>query len=200
MKLIEEVEVNLEHLDVYNRQVLRRPARPEARMAGIHLSGVLRYILHTSHLHGWQTYAKELDPAVYPLIWFLGVAWEEACVSLYPDCIWQPGAVVLDDVSMACDGLSILDCGLTIEEFKYTSCKRKTATEFTGDWLKMQQGRGYAAGYGADYVRWHVCWNREPWAPCYMRYLFEVEKADVDSTRLMIAANRQGAIDAGYSE
>jgi hypothetical protein len=201
MKLLEEVEVKLEHLDLANRQVLRRPARQPERLAGIHLSGVLKYVINTSRMPGYLLYAKECEaPAEYPLIWFFGVAWEEACVSLYPDCIWQPGAVVLDGVSMTCDGLSILPEGLAVEEFKYTSCKRKSAADFQQDWLKMQQGRGYCAGYSANLCRWHVLWNNQPWNPVYVRYLFEVTDKDVEDTRRMIVNNRDAAIQAGYAE
>ena len=200
MRLIEEVEVNLERLDLENRQPIVRPARPPLRSAGIHLSGVLKYVLNSSRMTGWQTYAKELDSRALPLIWFLGIAWEEACASLYPECLWQPGQTVWEDISMTCDGLSILPEGVAIEEFKYTSCKRKTGKEFEQDWLKMQQGRGYAGGYDARLVRWHVLWNNRPWAPAYVRYLFEVSDSDVEATRSMLVNNRDGAIAAGYGE
>ena len=200
MRLIEEVDVNLERLDLEHRQVLVRPARPERRLAGIHLSGVLKYVINSSRMPGWQGYAKELDATALPLIWFLGIAWEEACASLYSECVWQPGAAVWEGVSMTCDGLSMLSGDLAVEEFKYTSCRRKTGVEFQNDWLKMQQGRGYAGGYGARLIRWHVLWNNSPWAPAYVRYLFEVTDADVEATGALIASNRDGAIAAGYGE
>ena len=200
MRLIEEVDVNLELIDLKHRQVLVRPAQPESRLAGIHLSGVLRYVINSSRMPGWQTYAKELDAGSLPLIWFLGIAWEEACASLYPECVWQPGPTIWEQVSMTCDGLSMLPEGMCVEEFKYTSCKRKTGVEFQNDWLKMQQGRGYAGGYGARLIRWHVLWNNAPWAPAYVRYLFEVTEEDVEATRTLIASNRDGAIAAGYGE
>ena len=200
MRLLEEVDVQLERLDLERRQPLVRPVRPPLRAAGIHLSGVLKYVVQSSRMNGWQTYAKELDPKALPLIWFLGIAWEEAAVSLYPECVWQPGETVWEGVSMTCDGLSILPEGLAVEEFKYTSCKRKTAKEFETDWVKMQQGRGYAGGYGARLVRWHVLWNYRPWEPVYTRYLFEVSETDVEATRALIANNRESAIAAGYGE
>lgn len=200
MRLLEEVEVSLERLDLEHRQVLSRPLLPPRRAAGIHLSGVLKYVVNSSRMTGWQTYQKELDAKSLPLIWFLGIAWEEACASLYPDCIWQPGQTEWEGVSMTCDGLSVLPEGLVIEEWKYTSQKRKTAEAFQQDWLKMQQGRGYCGGYGARLVRWHVLWNNAPWAPVYVRYLFEVSESDVAATRDLIVNNRDGAIAAGYGE
>ena len=65
----------------------------------------------------------------------------------------------------------------------------------------MQQGSGYLLGYGdSRLVRWHVCFNRQPWAPVYKRFLVEFSDRDVEATRAMIEANRDGAIAAGYEE
>ena len=200
MKLIEEVEVQLERLDLEHRQVLSRPERPPLRAVGIHLSGVLRHVIKSSRMPGWDKYVEELDKKKYPLIWFNGVCWEEGCVSLYPECVWQPGETVWEGVSMNCDGHSLLPEGFCVEEFKWTSCKRRPWAEFKQDWLKMQQGVGYCGGYGARLVRWHVQYVREPWHPVYIRYLVEVEEKDVEATRLLIASNRDGAIAAGYGE
>lgn len=201
MRLIEEVEVNLEILDLSGRQVLHRPAAPVPRASGIHLSGLLRYVVHSSHMPGWERYAAELDARTsLPLIWFLGIAWEEACVSLYPEIVWQPGPVDWEGISMTCDGFSMLDDRFVIEEFKYTSAKARDWTEFRKDWLKMQQGIGYCGGYDARMVRWHVLYNYRSWAPVYIRYLVEVEEPDVESTRRLIQANYDSAVDKGYSE
>jgi hypothetical protein len=200
MRLLEEVEVNLERLDLEHRQPISRPDRPPARAAGIHLSGVLRHTVRTSRMPGWDKYIAELDAKKYPLIWFMGVCWEEGCVSLYPDCIWQPYETKWCGVSMNCDGHSLLPEGFTIEEFKYTSCARRSWAEFKQDWLKMQQGVGYCGGYGARLVRWHVLYNRQPWNPVYVRFLVEMEESDVVATRQMVESNRDGAIAAGYGE
>lgn len=200
MKLIEEVEVSLERLDLAARQILARPKTPPPRQSGLHLSGLLRYVIHESHMPGWARYEAELDTRKLPLLWFLGIAWEEACVSLYPETVWQPGEICWEGCWMNCDGHALLDEGLAIEEFKYTSAKRKCWSEFLQDWLKMQQAIGYCGGYGPRLVRWHVLYNREPWNPVYVRYLVEVEEVDVESTRRMIKVNRDGAVARGYEE
>lgn len=207
MRLVEEVEVKLDVNDLLNRQPLVRGEQP-TRAPGIHLSGVLRHTLCSSRITGWQKYAKEIEtedpklgPKEYPLIWFMGVCWEEGIASVYSDWIWQPGETALSAgglVHMNCDGLNpSVGC---VEEAKYTSCKRKAWSEFSQDWLKMQQGSGYCLGYGPELVRWHVLWNYQPWAPSYVRYLVEFSQKDLRETQSMIAANRQGAIAAGYGE
>src|SRR4051812_45602958 len=99
MKLIEEVEIKLDMADLAGR--CRLPERDTARAPGMHLSGVLRHTACSSKMPGWERYVSDLDTEVptkdkpYPLIWFLGVAWEETCVSLYPECIWQPGETAI---------------------------------------------------------------------------------------------------------
>ena len=205
MRLIEEVEVKLDFHDLLNRQPLVRGEQP-ARAPGIHLSGVLRHTLCSSRVPGWQKYEKEikeedpkLGPKEYPLIWFLGVCWEEGIASMYQDWIWAPGETQVQaptgPVYMTCDGLNPqIGC---VEEAKYTSCKRRTWQDlvkpergFSQDWLKMQQGSGYCLGYGPELVRWHVLWNYQPWAPSYVRYLVEFSQKDLRETQSMIAANR----------
>ena len=94
MRLIEEVEVQLDVNDLLNRQPLVRGETP-ARAPGIHLSGVLRHTLHGMHTPDSKKYEKEIEaedlaigPKRYPLIWFMGVIWEEGVASLYPDWMW----------------------------------------------------------------------------------------------------------------
>ena len=209
MKLIEEVEVQLDFADLLNRQPLDRRDKGLSRAPGINLSGVLRHTLASSRMPGWQKYEKEIEtedlllgPKQYLLIWFLGVCWEEGVASLYPDWMWQPGESSIQTpagpVWMNCDGLNGSLC--CVEEAKYTSCKRRTWAEFSLDWLKMQQGAGYCNGYGPELVRWHVLYNNQPWAPVYVRYLVEFSRKDLEGSRRMIEANRQGAIGAGYGE
>lgn len=188
-------------MDLDNRQVIQRPTQPPARATGIHLSGILRHIVSSSRMPGWQRYLADLNVRTdYPLIWLMGVAWEEMCASLYPGCLWQPGQVIHNGVAMNCDGYSLLDEGTVVDEFKYTSCKRRTGVEFMQDWLKMQQGRGYCGGYGMELVRWHVLWNYRPWAPVYVRYLVAFDSREIADTARMIASNRESAIAAGYGE
>ena len=203
MVLIEEVEVQLDFADLRLRQLLSRPLLPPERASGIHLSGVLRHIVHTSRMTNWQRYASDLEASQqYPLIWAMGVMWEEFVASCYPSWVWQPGQVEWNGISMNADGLNYLDeyNSTVIEEAKWTSVKRKTGEEFMQDWLKMQQGGGYCVGYGAELVRWHVCCCQRPWEPVYMRYLVRFEEKDLESTRKMLDANRQGAVEAGYGE
>lgn len=204
--LLEEVEVKLDRADLLSRApVVHRPPAP--RSPGMHLSGVLRYVLTTSRMPGWRRYMSDLDAdeGLLPLIWAVGIMWEEFCISLYPETIWQPGETSfgIPPVWMTCDGLIPSgECRSlwSIDEFKYTSCKRKTGVEFLRDWLKMQQGLGYCAGYGADTVRWHVLWNYQPWAPQYVRYLVRFTQAEIDGCKRMVLGNREGAEKAGYGE
>lgn len=209
MTLIEEVEVKLERSDLLNRVPVERRKLPK-RAPGMHLSGILRYTLSSYRMPGWQKYLIDLDEdeGLLPLLWALGIAWEEFCVSLYPSTMWQPGEVSVEDptttnrqVWMNCDGLYALPGGgLALDEFKYTSCKRKPADQFLRDWLKMQQGLGYCAGYGAEYVRWHVLWNYQPYKPQYIRYLVQFTLQEIEASKRMIFNNRAAAERAGYGE
>ena len=189
--LFEETEVKLDRADLLQLSPVNIEIAP--RTSGLHLSGVLKYIAQTSKI---TNYVAQVDAEEMPLIWLLGLAWEWACVRLYPEILHQPGEV-LDPVVMTCDGVS--EYG--IEEFKYTSKKRMSADDLMKkQWLWMQQGRGYCIGYKGTRVRWHVCYVNQPWAPVYVRYLIEFSEGELKQTEKMIRENMPRALEAGFAE
>lgn len=196
-KVLEETEIKLTRDDILSRTPLYSGSVLK-RTPGVHLSGVLKYIAQTS---GISDYQQQVDAEEHPVIWALGIAWEEFCCSLYPETLWQPGEIA-DPVLMTCDGHSINATGeLVIEEFKWTSKKRKSGADFLlKEWLWLMQGRGYAIGYGSALVRWHVCWCNRPWEPVYVRYLIWFTPEELTQTRKMIQMNIPRAEKAGYAE
>lgn len=209
--LISETEVRLERADLARRIVLPRSVDsagyivPATRTPGLHLSGLLKYVAAKSKITSYIADAAEeeaIERGEMPLRWFLGQAWEEAAVSLYPEMIWQP--CELDDpIIMNCDGLMYEDHDgeqATVQEFKLKRAKRTTAQKFLSNWIFMQQGLGYCLGYGAQYVCWHVCYLFEFPDPVYIKYLVRFEQAELDSMARMIEVNREKAIAEGYAE
>lgn len=195
--LLEDVTVDLERFDLDNRVELIRSTQT-SRGKGLHLSGVLKHVLISYRLPGWQKYIEELDESKIPLLWALGIMWEEFVCSLYTGWLWQPGEVRSAGVYMNCDGINPeVGC---LEEAKYTSAAVRTGAEFMLDWPKMHQGKGYCLGYDYRRVRWHVLYNRKPWAPVYKRFLIEFSDKEIGDMRRMIESNLAGAIAAGYEE
>jgi hypothetical protein len=210
--LLEETQINLDRADLFNRTPVSHPnivkgrINPPSRSTGIHLSGVLSYIAITSKMVDW---AKEAEEERLKLRMALGLAWEEFCISLYPNAVWQPGEELLDSVAMNCDGLSEItvassgDCH-TLEEFKLTWSKRRTGKEIMAErWYWMSQIKGYCAGYGCHHCRLHVCYvngDYKPMDPVYMRYLIEFSHKEIDDNWKMVIMNRERAREAGYGE
>lgn len=201
MKILEETEMQLERKDILARfPIVRPPAAP--RTPGIHASGILRYVAETS---GMKKVLEQISEDDLPLRWAMGFAWEEFCASFYPDMVYQPGEASPHNIVMTCDGHSYIDeIGFVIEEFKYTAKKRKDAPTFClEEWLWLQQGKGYCWGYGASNVRWHVCYYNGDYkgaGPVYMRYLIHFNEEDLAATSRMLLANRERAIEKGFSE
>ena len=207
MKILEETEVALEFADLNRRSPIARPITKRGnlhepkRTKGIHLSGILRYVVIES---GMLKVLSAMDEEALPLRMALGLAWEEFAVSLYPEVHWQPGEAVEQQIVMTCDGHSQRDDELVIEEFKLTWKKRKDAESFVRDeWHWLQQGRGYCWGYGARLVRWHVCYVMGDYrgsGPVYMRYLIQFDDRDLETTGRMLIGNREKAAEKGYCE
>jgi len=198
---LEDVTVNLDRLDLAGRtSPIRCMSAP--RSPGPHLSGVLRYILRTARLPGWERYDEEIDADSVPLLWCMGIMWEEFVLSLYPGLIWQPGERCLSGVFMTCDALNWLDGEneMILEEAKYTSAKPRTGEEFCQDWLKQMQGRGYCAGYQLRVCRWHVLYNYNPREPVYKRFAIRYSDREIADTERTVLANRDAAVKAGYAE
>jgi hypothetical protein len=204
--LISETDVKLERADLLRRVPLPRTVGsdgyivPPARMPGLHLSGLLRYVAKKSRI---TAYLEQIAEEDLPLRWAMGQAWEEFAASLYPDMLYQPGEA-LEPVIMTCDGLRIstgrgeLYC---IEEFKFNRSKKyKGADLLKKKWLWMQQGMGYCLGYGPEIVRWHVLSAFEFPDPIYTQYLVGFSVVELAESRRMIESNRDAAIRAGYAE
>lgn len=216
-KVLQETEIKLDRADLRRRTPVVRPLDSHGiileapRTPGIHLSGVLRYIATEAGL--FKTIAT-IDEEELPLRMALGFAWEEFCVSLYPGIHYQPGEIIHEGVAMTCDGHSIytesdpmtgeLDEYFCLEEFKLTWKKVKCAEEIVADeWYWMQQGRGYCWGYGANLVRWHVCYINGDYrgsGPIYKRFLIKFDDRDVESTARVILNNKAKAALKGHEE
>jgi len=143
--------------------------------------------------------AKQLKPNEqtedeYPLMWALGVAWEEFVASLYPSMDWQPGEIIVDGIAMTCDGLNWLDelgesC---IEEMKSTFVS--STKPFGEEWQKLMQGKAYCHGYGPRIVRWHSCHLRGDYAsfgPRYVRRTVRFTDKEVAQCWQMLVKNRE---------
>lgn len=200
-EILEYATVHLQRQDLHDRAPLTRPATPSARATGIHLSGILRYLVRES---GLIRYQDQLDEEDLPLRMALGIAWEEFAASLYHDVLWQPGEVCESDIYMNCDGLSQVPGGIRVEEFKLSWRKSKTAEELLSEeWYWLQQIRGYCWGYNAREVRLHACWINGDYrgsGPLYNRYTLRFKDSEVDTTRSMLLANLPRAIEKGYAE
>lgn len=211
MRLLEETEVRLERADLLARSPISRPINKKGRLheaprtKGIHLSGILRYIMVES---GMRKELAQTEDEELPLRMAMGLAWEEFAASLYPEMMWQPGEITNEGVIMTCDGHSFHIPGaedvFALEEFKLTWKKRKDGpTLLREEWYWLQQARGYCWGYESNMVRFHVCnvmGDYKGGGPSYMRYVVEFDERDLATTAKMLLANRDRAIAKGYSE
>lgn len=187
-RLIAETEVRLEWSDLQSRVRRKRPKSAGHRSSGVHLSGIISYVLETSGL------VEKSDTDEMGLAVAVGVAWEEFAVGLYPEMRWQPGEVHLDNVYGSPDGLTkgvdqngVLADGengipMVLEEFKATWRSRASKPPLTNRrW--MWQLAGYCRMMGLHYARMHVLWingNYKNYQPEYYTYLFEFEQQELD--------------------
>lgn len=199
MTILEELEIRLEFSDMARRSPLPRLATPDGfieqlpRSAGVHMSGILKPLAIA---------AKQLKPMEqleeeYPLMWALGVAWEEFVASLYPGMDWQPGELVVDGIAMNADGLNWLDKwdAACVEEMKSTY--RSSTFPFKDEWTKLVQGKAYCYGYGPRIVRWHSCHLRgdyKSFGPSYVRRTIQFTDKEVEQTWNMLVANKELAV------
>ena len=198
-KLISEHHAKLDFADIERRVPIQRPARPLTRAAGAHQSDVMHYIARKV---GWLR-ADERDESEFPLIWGLGVAWEEFVVSLYPSMDWQPGELTTDGISVNCDGISLVESSRVlrdlypagtplIEECKFTFKGEITGEDFINDVkhrLWQHQVREYCWQYGPRISRHHVCHVRgdyKAWGPTYKRYIVEWTDAECRQTHELL--------------
>lgn len=210
-RLLEEVQIKLDRLDLHKRLRLSRLSTGKGllqvaeRSKGVHVSGILKPLaVAAKQLKPGEVLEEEL-----PVLWALGIAWEEFVCSLYPDMDYQPGELCRDGVWMTCDGINMLPhIGIlasndtwedvaAIEECKLTFKKEKQGKDFLSEWMWMHQGRAYCAGYGPLLVRWHVCYLRgdyKVFGPTYWRYLVEFSEREVETTWNMLVANKGLAV------
>ncbi len=205
MQILEEVEVKLELSDLSRRVLLPRLATPDGfyaqlpRSAGVHMSGVLKPLaIAAKQLKPYEQLEEE-----YPLMWALGVAWEEFVASLYPGMDYQPGEVVKGGIAMTCDGLNWLDewGEACIEEMKFTTKLERGETEgsvksFKDEWMWLQQGKAYCYGYGPRIVRWHVLFMIPFFkgGPKYKRFTVRFTDNDISQAWNMFCANKHAAV------
>jgi len=200
--ILEYTTVHLQRNDLQDRVRLETPTHPALRSPGVHLSNILRFLVLESGMIRYQEQLEEMD---LPLRMAMGLAWEEFCVSLYSDILWQPGEISTDDgIYMTCDGLARSNDHIRVEEFKLSWRKSKTADEILADeWYWCHQLRGYCLGYNAREVRLHACWVNGDYrgsGPIYNRYRFRFSDKEIETTRTMLVANMQRAIEKGYAE
>jgi len=205
-RLLEVVEIKLELSDLEHRSPIHRPATPDgfielaSREAGVHMSGILKPLAVAAKQLKAGSGEWDEEMGEYPLLWALGVAWEEFVATLHPNMDYQPGGVERDGVHMTCDGISELHLeGLgavpVIEEMKFTfTSSEKPMLE---QWMKLQQGKAYCHGYGARHVRWHQCHVRgdyKKFQPRYIRSLVEFTDEEVEKCWRMFVANKSLAV------
>lgn len=203
-KLIEKRLINVEWSDIEGRTKHRRPKSASVRSSGHHLMGIVRYALTGAGL--LKTYAAAEDEELMPLRMAMGMAWEDWSVGLWPDLVWQPGELKLDNVFGTPDGRSMLsiaggpegsgdfDCS---EEFKCTwksSGKWKDVTDVI---IWMWQLAGVCKMSGTNYARLHVFWVMGDYrgsGPQYFTYLLHFTQDELDKFwRNIILANRDKA-------
>jgi len=195
MTILEEVEIKLDYADMDRRIVLPRLATPDGfilqhpRSSGVHMSGILKPLAIAAK----QCKATDILEDEYPLMWFLGIAWEEAVASLYPTMDYQPGGICVDGIHMTCDGLNWLDewGEACVEEMKSTY--RSSTFPFKDEWMKLAQGKAYCHGYGPRIVRWHSCHLRgdyKSFGPIYKRRTVRFSDTEIAQNWAMFVKNK----------
>jgi hypothetical protein len=204
MQLLEQTEIKLEWFDL--NKLHEHPYPKHKRSKGLHLSDILRKIAIKNNVLKDEDRADEV-----PLRVFIGMAWEQACVRLYPEIRWQPEELTRDGVAGSPDGFSynilhgtalLGDEGI-IEEFKFTakSLRKKGSTpddlkDIRDEWLWMQQVMGYCNMHPGrlTLARLHVCWECGnyvyPLQERYIRYLIRFEPRELEGNWKMVVKNR----------
>ncbi len=205
MQILEQVEIKLDWKDLNNLHEHKYPTY--TRSKGLHVTDILRKIA----LKTGQLKQSELDDEFAPLRVFLGMAWEQMCVRLYPETRWQPGELKWDGISGSPDGYCLNTAENTIEEFKFTAKSSRqpgqssdTIRDVTKDWLWRNQILCYMALFqrcfeeSCDLVRWHICYARGnydygvgmPPVERYIRYLCRAEPREIEGAYRMLVKNK----------
>jgi hypothetical protein len=170
--------------------VKQERASGQERSTGVHLSGVIRYVLSTAGLLTVEDATDEM-----PLRMAVGMAWEAFVVGLWPEIVWQPGEVHLDGVFGSPDGVtppSEQGGIMCLEEFKATWKSRLQKSEergvrpppkvITEDRLWMLQLAGYCWMMALNRARLHVLWINGDYrqsGPQYFTYLIEFSEEEL---------------------
>jgi hypothetical protein len=216
-KLISETEIKLEWTDI-EAMVPKVRVDSGKRSSGVHLSGVIKYVLTTAGLLDPDDITDEM-----PLRMAVGMAWEAFVVGLWPDLIWQPGEVCQDDIYGSPDGITpIMDENSAperivtgrhqLEEFKATWRSRLEKSELKGirppdrkiteqrAWM-LQVG-GYCHMMGLRRARLHVLWIMGDYrgsGPQYFTYLVEFSDSELERVwKNMLLPNVEGAIPESH--
>lgn len=206
MKVLDVTEVKLEWSDL--RTMTRHPEPEPSRSAGVHVSGVLKYVAKELAMFTAEDQDDEM-----PLRILLGLAFEEMAARLYPEMHWQPGEISRDGVIGSPDGLSYLpEYGfMCVDEFKFTGKSQRVKggkdgelKDIRSEWLWMQQCQSYLnlyRGHGVEmrHARLHICWKygvygEWPLTERYYRYLVEYEEAELDRNWAMMIKYK-GAVE-----
>ena len=173
--LISQSEVKIQWSDINSRVTRKRPRHVEQRSSGWHVMGVLKAPLVAAGELKLRD-DSSLAGDEMPLCMAIGMAWEDWVVGLYPNIVWQPGEVCLDDIYGSPDGLSHDAPGdeLMLEEFKATWMSLRTHEDILKCKKYMWQMAAYCHMNKAEYARLHVCWMAgeywKPQTPAYMVY------------------------------
>lgn len=193
-KLLQEVEIQLEFADM-GRMKPKVKVYDGPRSPGVHLSGVIKYLLVSAGL----LEADELGEMM-PLRMAVGMAWEAYVVQLWPNFIWQPGELCKDNIYGSPDGIT----GDCLEEVKATWMSRMErgnppqAKRIIDHKRWMLQLAGYCHMLGLTRARLHVLWINGDYrgsGPQYYTYLIEFSQEEL--TRIwnnMILPNVSGAV------
>lgn len=204
-KLITETEIKLEWTDI-DAIAPKERVYTGPRSSGVHLSGVIKYVLQTAGL---------LDPDdltdIMPLRMAVGMAWEAFVVGLWPNLVWQPGEVSRDGIVGSPDGITPAreaDDVSCLEEFKATWKSRLEKSETKGvrppdrkiteQRMWMLQLCGYCHMMGLTRARLHVLYVNGDYrqsGPQYFTYLIEFSQTELERVwNNMILPNIEGAV------
>jgi hypothetical protein len=213
-QLLEEKQIHIEWGDI-DRLATKTRRSVAARSSGVHLSGVIKYVMTTA---GLLTPEDATD--LMPLRMCVGMAFEQWVVQLYPDLVWQPGEVSRDGIYGSPDGVSALRKGMVIhkgegyldsevmlEEFKATWKSRldkgdtrgvrPPAKEITQQKIWMMQLAGYCHMMGLTLARLHVLWINGDYrnsGPEYFTYMIQFTRSELERMwNNMILPNKGGA-------
>jgi hypothetical protein len=194
-KLLEEKEIKLEYTDL-SRLVPKYKVSDGTRSSGVHLSGVIKYVMVTCGLLTVDDDTME----ILPLRMAVGVAWEAFVVQLWPELVWQPGEVTRDGIIGSPDGINH-KCGYQelagvtiLEEVKATWMSRmepgtrgQTPRSVLSIKRWMLQVAGYCHMMGLKHARLHVLWVNGGYerggkggGPQYYTYLIEFTQLELN--------------------